>query len=271
MGILNRVINAVMDWLVMSAGRRAHLAIRISEAGEARAALELATKLMQSDEAADVALGTRLRAAVAESASLSWEEGDRPAGEPDLLAEALAGLRPRHALNGSGNGNGNGKGNGRAALVAPRRAQPDPDPDPEIASLFDEFDWPASDPDTEPDEVFEVTFEDYPDPDPEPDGGSVAEQQPLPPRRKRGRPPKKSESGAPDGGGHASDSTDCADPAGPTTSPSRQQPQPQPQTQQPPKRPRGRPRKHPRPEDREGTAAPAPQSSAPPIPRPASS
>lgn len=264
MGILNRVINAVMGWLVMSAGRRAHLAIRISEAGEARAALELATKLMQSDEAADVALAKQIRAAVAESASLSWEEGDRPAGEPDLLADALAGLRPRQALNGSANGNGNGKRNGRAALAAPSRVLLEPDSDPEIESLLDGFDWPESDPDTEPDDVFELTIED----DPEPDGRAVAEEQPLP-RRKRGRPPKKSEAGAPDGGGHASDSTDCADPAGPTTSPSRQQSQPQPQ--QPPKRPRGRPRKHPRPEDREGTTAPAPQSSAPPSPRPASS
>ncbi|WP_169981103.1 hypothetical protein [Tautonia rosea] len=255
MGILNRVINAVMGWLVMSAGRRAHLAIRISEAGEARAALELASKLIESGEPADVALGTRLRAAVAESASLRWEEGDMPAGEADLLAEALGRVRPRHALNGSvnGNGNGNGKGNGRAALAAPRRMQPDTDP--EIATLFDEIDWPASDPDADPDDDLGLTLEDDPEPKSEP------EAPPMPPKRKRGRPPKKSR----DASAPGDDAPGSADPATPTA---------QQQPPQPPKRPRGRPRKHPRPgaEGREGgTTGPASSPSGPPSPRPASS
>jgi high mobility group AT-hook protein 2 len=261
MGILNRVINAVAGWLVMSAGRRAHLAIRVSEASEAQAALELAAKLLRSGDAADAALGKRLRAAVVESAALAWDD-DATAAETDLLAEALGGLRPRHAPGANGHASGHVNGNGRAALAAP--APLDPEPDPDVFSLdsddgeagvevdFDALDFGITD-----DEI-EAALTPAPAGGPEGVAGGPA----APPRRKRGRPPKKPGAEAPRGGG----SSPPPAPSGPAGSAGEGMlpPQQQQQQQPPPKRPRGRPRKHPRPEDRGG-------ASAPPSPRPASS
>jgi len=215
MGIFNRVMNSLMGWLVASAGRRARIAIEVSEINEMHLALKRASELIDG-QGIEAALGKRLRHTVGEAAGYSW--GD-PTEETKLLVDFVAEhLIARPAPDGDGHDHApaiaNGNGHARPPVALPAGPRPGPLPDDTLFVIEDD-----------PFEGLAILDE------------PVAEPETVPTPRKRGRPRKNAEP-SPAGEGAPMQGSSSGGDGGET------------QAQAPasdPKRRRGRPRKHPLP------------------------
>lgn len=205
----------MMTWLVASAGRRAHLAIRVAEFEDMQSALKRASDLIESRKDVEAALGRRLQAAVEESAQFTW--GD-PTEDTTLLVDFVAEhLIARPAPNGDGHAHAIANGHAiRKVLPAERRQE----------SLWN--DPPVIVDEEGSSDVFALDAEPS-------DQEEEAKADPAPLPRKRGRSRKNAGpspgEGAPLHGSSEGDGGET------------QAPEPAPE----PKRRRGRPRKHPLP------------------------
>ncbi len=210
MGIIDRVVNAVMTWLVASAGRRARMAIEVAEINEMQLALKRASELIEGRKDVEAALGRRLQTAIEESAGYSW--GD-PTEETQLLVDFVAErLIARPAPNGAGQAHAIAGGH-----AGPRALPAEPRPE----SLRDES--PVALDEEGSSDVVSIE-----EPDATREAAAKADTAPAP--RKRGRPRKNAGPSPGEGAplhGSSSEDGGTQDPA--------------------PKRRRGRPRKHPLP------------------------